>query len=1492
MKRLLMCVSLGIFALASMATAGENEGYTVSVQDASTVQNPEIGDVITVVVQVDSTTRVKGYTVKLAYDPDVITFQRFAQGTLLSGNVIGFPGAPVVGEDGLARIEGGVSILGSGESAIQVTTGGILGTFHLQVSGELTEAGSFLSVVEVVLNTSSGAEAKDTVQPDLEQIGRRLTRRFPNQIFNVDVQRRFDGAALAWESRFPGLADTVRVRATGDSVWQSFGNPTLASTDTTLLQAASLLLAAGVTLGDTIAPAADALLTDAGIDVTADGFSDALLRLARQLRTRRHVVQISGLAADTQFDYRVVSISLNDQQSNSLTGNFRTRQAPDLRPAIGIDLDVQTAATTASASWFTNRPADTQLLVTEVASGDTVVNTTLDADGSLVHAALAQGLTPETQYAYIVTSRLVGVDDLLAQELLTEQQMIFTKTGTFRTRAIGRPLRFLVPPARVVSSNNAVITVRLNQIAGAIIDYGVVTEEEGSARAAAMLQDTTAELYTETLESTDILNTHALTLTDLDPATRYRYRLRLATPDGDTLSTDPRGNRQWSRDLKLRTSAEGDTLPPVIVEGPVVISRDVLAIIRFVTDVDTRATVFFGTSGGTYGTADEFEFADKTADGSLRLAQEHAITISGLDAGAAYEYGIVVEATNGRTASFEPSLGAGKSTAALQPPGGAGAFTTNNQPDTQFPVILAGPTIASKTHETAIIEWVTDEPADAQVSFGVEDLGDNEGSGVNETTHKLVLSNLDPGQTYSYVVESTDASGNGATESSTSTFTTNPEVDLTAPQIASAPEVIYKNNEVATIQWTTNEDATGEVTFGDTEDDLGFVRTITSTGRVHEVSLTNLTAGTTYFYQASSTDLSNNGPTQSDVVSFTTDALADETLPIISEVAALAADSSAILTWTTDEVADSFVDFGTISGILDVTVGDVSDVTTHEVTLTNLDPGTTYYYTVGSIDRAGNGPTETAQDSFVTPLLADTQPPQIPSQLAGTAGSAQVVLNWGANAEVDLAGYNIYRRLAGADSFDVIASLVAEAGYLDPGLVNDAEYEYQVTALDRSTPPNESDASAILSVFPTQDAAPTAPSDLSVSGEVLQPTLSFTDAEPFALGATLTYTIQVSTQSDFSDVTASTSGLPGLGSQTQWTISRELDDGSTYYWRVRAVEGDLIGPFTAAQEFKASTAPLLPGDFDDSGFVDFDDFFAFIDNFGKPYAESSAYDVDGSGGGIIDFDDFFAFIDNFGSRAAGKSWGFAHRLDDQAQIWLEAQASLMGAEVGSPGHSDGVDDDIRVRVWIDEATKLSAFGLVLGYDPSLLQFESAQEGAGHLLESQGGHTDLFSVLHQRPGVLLIGNGLTAGDPVDGKGLLAELSFRLMDRRRANEAVIALREAFVANGAENVRRVMSLQGTGLQPASFALSQAYPNPFNPSTQIEFALAQDTPARLVIYDVLGQRVRTLVRGDDGLGAGFYTVTWDGTNAHGAPVGNGLYFYRLETPAFQRTGKMMMIK
>jgi hypothetical protein len=152
--------------------------------------------------------------------------------------------------------------------------------------------------------------------------------------------------------------------------------------------------------------------------------------------------------------------------------------------------------------------------------------------------------------------------------------------------------------------------------------------------------------------------------------------------------------------------------------------------------------------------------------------------------------------------------------------------------------------------------------------------------------------------------------------------------------------------------------------------------------------------------------------------------------------------------------------------------------------------------------------------------------------------------------------------------------------------------------------------------------------------------------------------------------------------------------------------------------------------------------------------------------------------------------------------------------------------------------------------------------------------------------------LSQGHPVDGGGLLAELSFRMLDRQRTGDASFVLHEAYVANRADDIRRVMALAGTNVVPLQFALAQAYPNPFNPSTQIEFALAHDTPASLIIYDVIGQRVRTLLQASDDIKAGYHTLTWDGTDEQDHAVGNGLYFYRLVTPAFQRTGKMMLIK
>ncbi|KAF0152410.1 MAG: hypothetical protein FD143_1048 [Ignavibacteria bacterium] len=93
-----------------------------------------------------------------------------------------------------------------------------------------------------------------------------------------------------------------------------------------------------------------------------------------------------------------------------------------------------------------------------------------------------------------------------------------------------------------------------------------------------------------------------------------------------------------------------------------------------------------------------------------------------------------------------------------------------------------------------------------------------------------------------------------------------------------------------------------------------------------------------------------------------------------------------------------------------------------------------------------------------------------------------------------------------------------------------------------------------------------------------------------------------------------------------------------------------------------------------------------------------------------------------------------------------------------------------------------------------------------------------------------------------------------------------------------------------PTEFALSQNYPNPFNPTTTIKFQVAQDAKVNLVVYDMLGQRVRTLVDGIQE--AGFYTVRWDGSNDFGSKVSSGIYIYRLQAGSFVSTMKMNLMK
>ena len=87
---------------------------------------------------------------------------------------------------------------------------------------------------------------------------------------------------------------------------------------------------------------------------------------------------------------------------------------------------------------------------------------------------------------------------------------------------------------------------------------------------------------------------------------------------------------------------------------------------------------------------------------------------------------------------------------------------------------------------------------------------------------------------------------------------------------------------------------------------------------------------------------------------------------------------------------------------------------------------------------------------------------------------------------------------------------------------------------------------------------------------------------------------------------------------------------------------------------------------------------------------------------------------------------------------------------------------------------------------------------------------------------------------------------------------------------------ALGGAGL-PQAWTLGQNYPNPFNPATIIPYQVPTASWVRLEVFNVLGQRIATLV--DEVRSAGVHTAVWDATDAAGRPVGAGVYFYRLHS-------------
>jgi hypothetical protein len=97
--------------------------------------------------------------------------------------------------------------------------------------------------------------------------------------------------------------------------------------------------------------------------------------------------------------------------------------------------------------------------------------------------------------------------------------------------------------------------------------------------------------------------------------------------------------------------------------------------------------------------------------------------------------------------------------------------------------------------------------------------------------------------------------------------------------------------------------------------------------------------------------------------------------------------------------------------------------------------------------------------------------------------------------------------------------------------------------------------------------------------------------------------------------------------------------------------------------------------------------------------------------------------------------------------------------------------------------------------------------------------------------------------------------------------------------------LSVEQYNPNPTTFTLNQNYPNPFNPTTKISFFLEKSGITTLSVYNVLGQKIATLLSKD--LQIGKHSVDFNGTE-----LSSGVYFYKIESGDFTSVKKMMLLK
>jgi hypothetical protein len=563
-----------------------------------------------------------------------------------------------------------------------------------------------------------------------------------------------------------------------------------------------------------------------------------------------------------------------------------------------------------------------------------------------------------------------------------------------------------------------------------------------------------------------------------------------------------------------------------------------------------------------------------------------------------------------------------------------------------------------------------------------------------------------------------------------------------------------------------------------------------------------------------------------------------------------------VLTWNPILNAHTYTLQVSTQSDFSTTVVNESGITDTTKTVTNLPLNITYYWRVRAVTLGGTESEWSAVWDFKTvgippaPVLISPADDAVDQPMALT-------LTW--NEAVGAETYTVQvATMSNFSSTFIDQSGVTATSLQVDGLDAERTYYWRVRARNEF---GDGDWSQVWS-FTTRTGIPPAPVLVSPENEAINTPISLQVEWQSAAGAE-SYRVQLSTAQNFSSTVVNVGGI----TETSYQVNG-LDNSTMYYWRVNATNESGTSPWSTVRSFTTIiAAPDIPAlvtpvneatDVSTKPLLDW-----------NAASRAETYQIQ-----LASDSDFDAIVVNF-DELDSTSYQITDELDPFTTYYWRVNAKNIG---GTSSWSD-------------------VFSFTTG---------QAFPVAPTLVSPANGGTDVVNALMLWNAVetatqyrLQISTASDFGTTVVDNASITNTFYEATNLVKFTQyywRVRAISEVGAGDWSAiwsfTTGDIVSVERFGNEiPKEFALGQNYPNPFNPTTNIRFALPSEATVRLEVYNMLGQKVATLIE-DQHFNAGVFETAWNARDDAGREVSSGIYIYRISAGDHVDLKRMILMK